>query len=60
MLDAPSMTLRILALTLCFIGSIGNLGVAAWYIWKKKELKRGFLHVVISVMVFLPLCSVMT
>lgn len=48
MLDKPSMTLRTIALILVLFGGIGNIGVAVWYIWKEKKIKRGFLHLAIS------------
>ncbi len=50
-----STTLRLVALVLILIGGAGNLGVALWYVWKKEDLKRGFLHVAIAVIVLLGL-----
>ncbi len=46
-------TIHVLLVSLAVIGGAGNLLVALWYIWKKRELGRGFQHVAISVIAFL-------
>ena len=42
-----NFTLRAITLILANIGWVGNLIVAAWYIWKKKP-GLGIMHVAIS------------
>jgi len=42
-----NFTLRAITLILANIGGVGNLIVAAWYIWKKKP-GLGIMHVAIS------------
>ena len=47
MVTKLNVTLRTIVLIFAAIGGVGNLIVAAWYIWKKKP-GLGIMHVAIS------------